>query len=168
MAARHTGRVSSHRHPPACSQEMGPKKGRKTPGDQAQSSHGGPMPLSFLRPPSLQVSGLCLDWSVPSLYLCNSAELRMGQTPEGEAGPRQHPKSTQSVGCVGIAWHQSTRSVGCVGIAWHQSTSTLRPLPETIQTGEGRWGGELERASPSAPKEHEPLPFSAKGLSIIL
>lgn len=112
------------------------------------------MPLSFLRPPSLQASGLCLDWSVPSLYLCNSAELRMGQTPEGEAGPRQHPKSTQSVGCVGIAWHQST--------------STLRSLPETIQTGEERWGGELERASPSAPKEHEPLPFSAKGLSIIL
>ena len=109
--------VSSHRTAPF--QEVGRKKGRKTPGGLVQCVHGGPVSLCFLNSPSLQIFGLCLHWSVPSMGFYTSAELGVVQGPRGDIWSRRNPASQEHVGSTGVTW----RSVGL---------GCMRPLPENI------------------------------------
>lgn len=111
-------------------------------------SRGGPVPLSFLRPPSLQTPGLGLGCSVPSSGHLLS---RDGGGLHGKAWPRPDPGSGEQAAspqCGGHLRGAQHRSTNGWEAALYLGLVCTRPLPEKAHPGK------LEPASPSFPRAH--------------
>lgn len=93
------------------------EEGQEDPRGLGPKHPRSPVSLCFLNSSSLQIFGLCLHWSVPSIGFYTSAELGVVQGPRGDIWSRRDPASQEHVGSTGVIW----RSVGL---------GCMRPLPE--------------------------------------